>query len=133
MQPPTALARWNASPIVEPKEEPVSALLPMLLLGSQVVLAADLLPQFDASLSCRSAGASSVMEPATGVRNAAACERDENEARGKLEQGWSGFSAAEQQRCTRLTTLGGSPRTNCKFPTAIFSASAQGFLPPALP
>lgn len=85
------------------------ALLPMLLLGSQIVLVADPVPQFDASLSCRSAGASSVMTPATGARNAAACERDENDARGKLEQEWSSFSPAEQQRCTRLTTLGGSP------------------------
>jgi len=87
----------------------VPALLPMLLLGSQIVLVADPVPQFDASLSCRSAGASSVMTPATGTRNAAACERDENDARSKLEQEWPGFSAAEQQRCTRLTTLGGSP------------------------
>jgi hypothetical protein len=87
----------------------VPAFLPMLLLGSQIVLVADPVPQFDASLSCRSAGASSVMTPATGTRNAAACERDENDARSKLEQEWSGFSGAEQRRCTRLTTLGGSP------------------------
>ena len=49
------------------------ALLPMLLLGSQFVLVADPVPQFDASLSCRSAGASSVMTP-----------RDRHAQRGRL-------------------------------------------------
>ena len=85
------------------------ALLPVLLLGSHVILVADSVPRFDANVSCRSAGASSVMGPGSGTRSVEACEQDETDARNKLEQEWSGFSSSEQARCTRLTTLGGSP------------------------
>jgi hypothetical protein len=105
------------------------ALLPILLLGSQIVLAADPVPQLDASLSCRSAGASSLMGQA-GTRTAAACEKDENDARGKLNQDWSSYSAAEQARCTRLTTLGGSP-SYVELLTCLEMAKAAKQLPAA--
>jgi hypothetical protein len=85
------------------------ALLPILLLGSHIVLAADPIPKLDTSLSCKSAGAAAVMGTQKGTRNAAACEQDESDARAKLEQDWSSYSAAEQARCTRISTLGGSP------------------------
>jgi hypothetical protein len=85
------------------------ALLPVLLLGSQFILVADPVPRLDANVSCRSAGATSVMGPGSGTRSVQACEQDEKDARNKLEQEWTEFSAAEQSRCTRLTTLGGSP------------------------
>ena len=106
------------------------ALLPVLLLGSQIVLAADPVPQLDASLSCRSAGASSLMSPGTGTRTAAACEKDENDARGKLNQDWSSYSSAEQARCTRLTTLGGSP-SYVELLTCLEMAKAAKQLPAA--
>ena len=85
------------------------ALLPVLLLGSQVVLAADHVPRLDTSLSCKSVGANSLMGPSSGTRNAASCEQDEREALNKLEQVWTTYSAAERERCTRISTLGGSP------------------------
>ncbi len=67
------------------------ALLPILLLGSQFMLVADPVPRLDASVSCRSAGATSVMGPASGTRSVPACEQDENDARNKLEQEWCAF------------------------------------------
>ena len=106
------------------------ALLPVLLLGSHVILAAEPVPQLDASLSCRSAGASSLMSPGTGTRTSAACEKDENDARGKLNQDWSSYSSAEQTRCTRLTTLGGSP-SYVELLTCLEMAKAAKQLPAA--
>jgi hypothetical protein len=85
------------------------ALLPILLLGSHMVLVADPIPRLDTTLSCKSAGAAAVMGTQKGTRNAAACEQDESDAHAKLEQEWSSFSSSEQARCTRISTLGGSP------------------------
>jgi hypothetical protein len=82
----------------------VPALLPVLLLGSQIVLAANPVPKFDTEPSCRSADATGVMG-----RNAATCEHDENNARATLEKEWSQFTPSDQARCVRLVTLGGGP------------------------
>jgi hypothetical protein len=81
------------------------ALLPVLLLSSQIVLAADPVPKFDISRSCRSAGATSGM----ATRDRAACEHDENNARAALEKEWSQVSPPDKPHCVRLVTLGGSP------------------------
>jgi len=83
----------------------VSELLAVFLLSSQLVLAADPVPKFDAGRSCRSAGAAAVM----GTRDTAACERDENNARAALEKEWSQVAPSDQAHCVRLVTLGGSP------------------------
>jgi hypothetical protein len=80
----------------------VPALLPVLLLSSQTVLAADQVPKFDTGRSCRSAA---VM----ATRNTASCEQDENNARATLEKEWSQFTPLDQADCTRLMTSGGSP------------------------
>lgn len=85
------------------------ALLPVLLLGSHIVLVADSIPRLDTSLSCKSAGAAAVMGGQKGARNEAACEQDEKDAHTKLEQDWSSYSGPEQARCVRISTLGGSP------------------------
>jgi hypothetical protein len=81
------------------------ALLPVLLLSSQIVLAADPVPKFDTGPSCRSAGAAAIM----ATRDTAACERDENNARATLEKEWSQFTPSDQARCVGLVTLGGGP------------------------
>jgi hypothetical protein len=83
----------------------MSALLPVLMLISQIVLAADPVPKLDIRPSCQSAGATSVM----ATRDAAACERDESIARATLEKEWSQFTPSDQARCVRLVTLGGGP------------------------
>src|ERR1019366_3198008 len=81
------------------------ALLPVLLLSSQIVLAADPVPKFDTGPSCRSAGAAAV----TPTRDTAACERDEINPRTTLEKEWSQFTPSDQASCARLVTLGGRP------------------------
>lgn len=107
------------------------ALFPVLLLGSHIVLAAEAIPQLDASLSCKSAGAAAVMgNSSSTTRTAAACEQDETTAHDKLTQEWSNFSAAEQSRCTRLSTLGGSP-SYVELLTCLEMAKAAKQLPPA--
>jgi len=83
----------------------IPALLPVLLLSSQTVLAADQVPKFDTGPICRSAGAAAVM----GTRDTAACERDEITARTTLEKEWSQFTPSDKARCGRLVTLGGGP------------------------
>ncbi len=81
----------------------LTALLP--LLGSQIALAADPVPKFDAAPSCRSAGVVAVI----GNRNTAACEKDEDDARATLEKEWRQFTRSDQARCARMVTVGGSP------------------------
>jgi len=76
-----------------------------LLLGSQIVLAADQAPKFDTAPSCRAAAATAVSK----TRDAAACERDEQAARATLEQKWSQFSAA-RATADRLGRSANSPR-----------------------
>ena len=83
----------------------IPALLSVILLSSQIVLAADPVPKFDTGPICRSAGAAAVM----GTRDTAACERDEINARTTLEKEWSQFTPSDQARCGRLVTLGGGP------------------------
>ena len=79
--------------------------LPVLLLGSQIVLAADPVPKIDIGRSCHSAGAAAGM----AGRDTAACERDENNARAALEKDWSQFTMSDKAHCVQLGTLGGSP------------------------
>jgi len=83
----------------------IAALLPVLLLSSQIALAAaDPVPKFDIGPSCRSAGETAVMG-----RSAASCEGDENNAHATLEKEWSQFTPSDQARCVGLVTLGGGP------------------------
>jgi hypothetical protein len=82
------------------------ALLPVLLLSSQIVQAADPVPKFDTGPSCRSAA---VVSAVIATRDAAGCERDESTARDTLEKEWSEFTPSDQARCVRLVTLGGGP------------------------
>ncbi len=81
-------------------------LLPILLLSSQIVLAADPVPKFDIGPSCRSAAVASAV---IATRDAAGCERDESTARDTLEKEWRQFTPSDQARCVRLVTLGGGP------------------------
>ena len=79
--------------------------LSVLLLGSQIVLAADTVPKIDIGRSCQSAGAAA----GAATRDKAACEQSENKARATLEKEWSQFTPSDQTSCARLVTLGGSP------------------------
>jgi hypothetical protein len=106
------------------------ALLPVLLLGSHLVLVSNRVPHLNTSLSCKSAGAAALMGPSNNTHNEAACEQDERDARNKLEQEWTSFSAAEQERCLRTTTLGGNP-SYVELLTCLEIAKAASQLPPS--
>ena len=80
--------------------KPTLVYLPVLLLGSQIVLAANAVPKIDIGRSCQSAGAA--------TRDKTACEQSENNARAMLEKEWSQFTPLDQPSRARLVTLGGS-------------------------
>jgi hypothetical protein len=64
------------------------ALLPIVLTALHVVLIADGPPKFNVERTCRPAAVAGVMPG----RDASACQRDENDARDKLERQWAGYS-----------------------------------------
>jgi hypothetical protein len=80
-------------------------LLPMILAGSYMVLVADKIPELNINPSCRAAAGAAV----SINRNEDNCKHDEQDARAKLEEEWSGFTPTQQQQCVRLSSLGGSP------------------------
>ncbi len=82
----------------------LTIILASSLTSSNVVLVADHVPDLDIAPSCHAAAAAVI-----GNRNEESCKRDESDARGKLEQEWGQFSAAQQTHCVKLSTLGGPP------------------------
>jgi hypothetical protein len=82
-------------------------LLPILLTGSYIVLAADKIPELNIEPTCRAAVTTNV-RPVAG-QDDSPCKRDEATARETLEQTWGQFTAPQRAQCVRLSTLGGSP------------------------
>jgi hypothetical protein len=80
------------------------ALLPIILTVSHVVLAADTMPKFDVERTCRPAA--TVGLPG---RTAAACQRDESDARTTLVQDWTRYNAAQRSRCENFVGLDRAP------------------------
>jgi hypothetical protein len=83
-------------------------LLPLVLAGSMVVLAADKVPQVNVDQTCRAAATTGV-RPGTANQDDSACQRDEQDAHNKLEQNWDQFTGDERSHCQRLSRLGGPP------------------------
>ena len=79
-------------------------LLPIILTASHVVLAADTMPKFDVERTCRPTAAAGLPG-----RDAAACQRDENDARTKLEQVWTRYNAAQRSQCAGFAGLDRAP------------------------
>lgn len=71
------------------------ALLPIILTASHVLLAADSVPKFDVERTCRPAAEAAVLPG----RDSAACQRDERDARVKLERDWARYNAAQKRQC----------------------------------
>ena len=80
------------------------ALFPIILTATQIVLAADSVPKFDVERACRAAGGAGLPG-----RDSAECQRDEQDARSKVEKDWSQYSAALRSQCDDLVTTGGAP------------------------
>ena len=81
------------------------ALLPVILATSQLWLAANQVPELNIEPSC-AAAAQAAVELGRTEDN---CKSEEYDARNKLKQDWSKYSAAQQQHCTLLSALGGFP------------------------
>jgi hypothetical protein len=80
------------------------ALIPTILTASQLVLAADSIPKFDVERTCPAA--------TTGVlpgRDSSACQRDEQDARSRLEKDWSEYSTAQRSQCAGFAALDRAP------------------------
>jgi hypothetical protein len=100
------------------------ALLPVILAGSYLVLAADRMPELNIDPSCRAAAtASAVLN-----RNEDTCKRDENDARGKLQTDWGQFTAGQKTHCVTLSRLGGS-QSYVELLTCLEMAKAAASLP----
>jgi hypothetical protein len=100
------------------------ALLPILLTGSYLVLAADRMPELNIDPSCRAAASAA----AVLNRNEDACKRDENDARGTLEKGWGQFTPGQKTHCVTLSKLGGS-QSYVELLTCLELAKAADALP----
>jgi hypothetical protein len=80
------------------------ALLAIILTASQIVLAADSVPKFDVERTCRPAAAASSLPG-----RETACQKSEQDARNKLKNDWSRYSAQERSRCTGFVAIAGAP------------------------
>jgi hypothetical protein len=99
--------------------------LPVILLGSHLILAADQVPTFDLGPTCRSAG-----ENAVGPnRDPDACKRDEMDAYDKLVSEWGQFSTSERAHCVQMSGAGGSP-SYVELLTCMELAKSAAALPP---
>jgi hypothetical protein len=85
--------------------QPMPALLPIILVSTQIILAAEQVPEFDMSPTCRGA----VIAAGNSNRDESACKKDEQAAHDTLQQHWSQFSLDQKSNCVRLSTLGGDP------------------------
>ena len=100
------------------------AILPVIVAGSYLLLAADQLPKLDTDASCHEAAAAS----AVVNRNEDVCKRDERDAHAKLQQQWRQFTAAEKEHCLSLSKLGGFP-SYVELLTCLEMAAAANKLP----
>jgi hypothetical protein len=81
------------------------ALLAIIILAaSQIVMAAESAPNFDIKRTCRPAAAAILPG-----RDSPGCQRDEQDARSKLNNGWSQYSGEDRSRCAGFVQVGGAP------------------------
>ena len=79
----------------------------MVVVGSLVVAAADRVPVFDVSRSCKlDVAATTGLSVDQSLKN---CVNDENRARQQLVSQWSKFSASSRSQCLPLESIGGTP------------------------
>jgi hypothetical protein len=82
----------------------MTALLPIVLTASHIVLAANRVPNFDVERTCRPAA--TVDLPGRGT---AVCQHDENDARAKVEQVWTQYNQAQRSGCAGFVGLDRAP------------------------
>jgi len=79
--------------------------LPIILMASHVVMAADGVPKFNVEHTCWPAAAAGTLPG----RDASACQHDENDARSKLEQDWTHYSTAQRAQCAGFASPDKAP------------------------
>ena len=89
------------------------------------MLAADRVPDLNIGPSCHAAATATTVHN----RNEDTCKRDDNDARGKLDQEWGQFTPVQKTRCVSLSSLGGSP-SYVELLTCLEMAKAAAALPP---
>jgi hypothetical protein len=99
-------------------------LLPILLVGSNLMLVADRVPEFNIGPSCHASTTVSAM----ANRDENSCKADENKARSQLEQSWAQYTPTQRNHCTQLSTLGG-PASYVELATCLEMAKAASELP----
>jgi hypothetical protein len=107
------------------------ALLPTLLIGAHLVLAADntnKVPTLDYVPSCHAAVATATI----ASRDENSCKQDEATARGTLQKDWGQYSANDRNHCVQLSTLGGSP-SYVELLTCLELAKAANAMPDEMP
>lgn len=75
-----------------------------LLLGVQLVLVSDTVPQFDASRGCRAATTDGMVN-----RSMEACRSDEDNAKKALSDSWTKYPVTDRAECQHMITMGGPP------------------------
>jgi hypothetical protein len=100
-------------------------LLPILLVGSNLMLVADTVPAFNVVPSCRAAAQAG----AIANRDENSCKQDEDNARAKLEQEWAQYTPTQKNHCVQLSTLGG-PASYVELATCLELSKAAKELPP---
>jgi hypothetical protein len=73
------------------------ALFPIIVTATQIVLVADSVPKFDVERTCRGAAVSGLPG-----RDSASCQRDEQDARSKLEKDWSQYNATQRSEASAM-------------------------------
>ncbi|HEY6024331.1 MAG TPA: hypothetical protein VIV34_09160 [Pseudolabrys sp.] len=101
------------------------AFLPVILAMSHITLVADTIPKFDVARTCRPAAVAGTMPG----REASACQKDENDARSKLEQDWAHYSAAQRTQCASFAALDHAP-SYVELLTCLEMAKQAAELPP---
>jgi len=81
------------------------AILPVILTASHVAMAADAIPKFNVERTCRPAAAAGLLPG----RNMSSCQKDENDARTRLEQEWAHYSAIQRRQCAGFVSLDRAP------------------------
>src|SRR6476646_11176271 len=121
-------ARLRSHPWVIPgldEDQDMPALLPIVVAASHLVLAAGSVPKFDVERTCRPAAGAGVVPG----RDSAACQRDEVDARGKLEQDWAQYNAAQKSQCAGFAALDRAP-SYVELLTCLEMAKQAQELPP---
>jgi hypothetical protein len=95
-----------------------------IILATQIVLAASSAPKFDVEPTCRAAG-----EVGSPGRASADCQRDEQDARSKLEKDWSQYSSAQRNQCDGLVTSSGGAPSYIELLTCLDMAKQAKELP----